>query len=202
MPRAEHRAERQNLIARSAAEIIADEGIEGATFRAIAQRSGLSKGVVEHYFSGKQDIIRKTQEWINQQALSREQRATRRKRGLAAARARMLSLMPVNRELISEWKIRIHYWSSAIASRDEQLGMSLRITGARERFSGDLQQAVADGEIPADTDIQAATNVLLHLLAGVSCNQLADPTYYTRKYQVTLIDDCLNRLQSGRGLPL
>jgi hypothetical protein len=80
--------------------------------------------------------------------------------------------------------------------------MSLRITGARERFSGDLQQAVADGEIPADTDIQAATNVLLHLLAGVSCNQLADPTYYTRKYQVTLIDDCLNRLQSGRGLPL
>lgn len=189
------------MIARSAAEIIADEGIEGATFRAIAQRSGLSKGVVEHYFSGKQDIIRKTQEWINQQALLREQRATQKKRGLSAVRARMLSLMPVNKELISEWKIRIHYWSSAIASRDEQLGMSLRITGARTRFSEDLQDAIIDGEIPADTDIPAVTNLLLHLLAGVSCNQLADPTFYTRKYQVTLIDDCLNRLKSGQGRP-
>lgn len=196
--RLEHKLNRQQLIARVAADIIAERGIESATFREIAARSGVSKGVVEHHFSDKNDIVRKTLEWVNQRALKREQRATAKKQGLAAIEARLRCLLPVKPELVREWKIRVHYWSMAFAQQDDQLGMSLRITGARERFLEDLKHAIAAGEIPAEVDPAIATNMLLHLLAGVSCNMLVDPGYYDKGYQLALVRRVMEQLRSGR----
>lgn len=197
MARAQHKLNRQHLIARVAADIIAERGIESATFREIAERSGVSKGVVEHHFSDKNDIIYKTLEWVNQRALSREQRATSKKEGLEAIEARLRCLLPMRPELVREWRIRVHYWSMAFAQRDEQLGMSLRITGARERFLADIQRAIELEEAPADIDPLRATNMLLHIMAGVSCNMLVDPGYYDRTYQQRMVKRVIAQLRSG-----
>lgn len=192
------RQDRQQQIVRAAAALIAEGGIEAATFRAIAARSGVSKGVVEHFFADKNDIVGKTLDWVNQRALAREQRATRGQRGLAAIEARLRSMLPIRPDLAREWRIRVHYWSMAFAQRDQRLGMSLRIGGARERFLEDVRQAIAAGEMPAAADAVAATNLLLHLQAGVSCNMLVDPGYYDRAYQLRLIARVMEQLRQGR----
>lgn len=197
MARAERKLNRQYLIARVAADIIAERGIESATFREIAERSGVSKGVVEHHFSDKNDIIRKTLEWVNQRALGREQRATSKKEGLEAIEARLRCMLPMRPELVREWRIRVHYWSMALAHQDEQLGMSLRITGARERFIADIQRAIELEQVPADIDPVRATNMLLHIMAGVSCNMLVDPGYYNRAYQQRLVARIIGQLRAG-----
>lgn len=188
---------RQDLIVRVAADIIADLGVERATFREIATRAGVSKGVVEHHFKNKDDIVRRTLEWVNQRAFEREQRVTRNKTGLSAARARLISYLPMQPELIREWKIRVHYWSMSFTNRDEQLVMSLRFGDGRKRFEADIGQAVELGELPPGTDIQHVTNMLLHLLAGVSCNQLVDRAHFGRSYQLQLVDHIFNQLRSG-----
>jgi TetR/AcrR family transcriptional regulator, acrAB operon repressor len=189
--------DRQELIVRVAAEIISDLGIERTTFREIAIRAGVSKGVVEHHFHDKSDIVRKTLQWLNRRALEREQRATRHKEGLEAIRQRMLSLLPTRPEMVREWKIRVHYWSMSFSNRDEQLGMSLRIAGARERFEADIAAAAQRGEIPPSTDCRAAAKMLLHLVAGVSCNRLVDPAQFNRRYQLELVEHVLQQLRDG-----
>lgn len=197
MASSEYRLDRQQHIIRAAAALIAEGGIEAATFRAIAVQSGVSKGVVEHFFADKDDIVRKTLEWVNRRALAREQRATRGRQGLAAIEARLRCMLPTRPDLAREWRIRVHYWSMAFARRDEQLGMSLRIGGARERFLADVRQAIEAGEMPAAADAMAATNLLLHLQAGVSCNMLVDPAYYDRAYQLRLIARVMAQLRGG-----
>lgn len=197
MTRNSYKLDRQHHIARAAADLIAEGGVEAATFRAIAERAGVSKGVVEHFFIDKRDIMRRTLEWVNRRALAREQRATRGKRGLAAIEARLRCMLPIRPELAREWRIRVHYWSMAFSGRDEQLGMSLRIGGARERFLADVRDAIDAGDIPRTTDPEAATNLLLHLLAGVSCNRLVDPGHYDRPYQERLIARIMELLRRG-----
>lgn len=197
MNRSENRRSRQNTLAKVAAEIIAESGVEGATFREIALRAGVSKGVVEHYFSGKEDIIRKSLEWLNKRAQEREERGTKNKRGIEALRARVLALLPLRPELVREWKIRVHYWSTTIANRDDRLGMSIRITAARERFEEDIRQAISDGEVPETVDPLMAANMFLHIAAGVSCNMLLDPSHYRKDYQLRLVENLIMKLRSG-----
>ncbi len=189
---------RRDLIVRVAAGIIAELGPEGATIREIATRAGVSKGVVEHHFANKDDIVLKTLAWVNERANERERRATRNRRGLAALRARLLSYLPSQAELLNEWKIRVHYWSLSLANRDEQLAMNLRFGDARKRFEEDLAEAMALGEIPAATDVPHATNMLMHLMAGVSCNRLVGGGGLGRGYQRELVEHLVAQLRAGQ----
>jgi AcrR family transcriptional regulator len=48
---------RDQLIA-AALEIIAEDGLEAATVRAIAARAGVTQGLIRHYFSSKEELTR------------------------------------------------------------------------------------------------------------------------------------------------
>lgn len=196
MPSA-YKSDRQELIARTAAQIIAESGLEGVTIREIAAQCGVSKGVVEHHFADKDDILRKTLDWVNQRFIAREQRLTGKKTGLAALHARLRCLLPLNAESVTEWKVRLHFWSMAVASADDQIGMSVRLAGARERFRIDIEQAIALCEVPAATDPLLASNMLLHVVAGVACNILVDPAYYKKNYREQLADKMIENLRRG-----
>ncbi len=47
---------RQDLI-EATLECVAEEGIEGATVRAIALRAGVTAGLIRHYFPGKEELL-------------------------------------------------------------------------------------------------------------------------------------------------
>ncbi|MDP4650136.1 MAG: TetR family transcriptional regulator, partial [Haliea sp.] len=57
MPKQVDHQQRRAMIASSAARCIAEHGLQGATVRAIALSSGVSKGIVEHYFTDKDAVI-------------------------------------------------------------------------------------------------------------------------------------------------
>lgn len=197
MTQLEYKRSRQRHIAKVTIDLIAEGGINNASYREIALRAGVSKGSVEHYFSNKNNIIYTALKWINQRAVEREHRAVAKKQGLTAIETRLRCMLPTRPEVIREWKVRIHYWSATFAHRDEQLGMSLRIGGARERLIADLEHAICQDEVPADTDPTVTANMLLHLLAGISCNALVDPNYYDKQYQEKIIKRVITQLSSG-----
>ena len=57
MPKIVDQQARRAELSSIAAGLIAVGGLEAATIREIARASGFSKGVVEHYFDDKQELI-------------------------------------------------------------------------------------------------------------------------------------------------
>lgn len=49
--------ERRRQIMRAAVEEVAERGYEGASLTAIASRAGVAKGLIWHYFSGREDLM-------------------------------------------------------------------------------------------------------------------------------------------------
>lgn len=198
MPKIVDHDERREFIARVCAEVIAEHGLEQATLREIAARSGVSKGIVEHYFANKDDVIAAALEWVNQRYLRREQRNTAGKRGLDALAARLRCALPLTPESLREWKIRLRFWSLAAFDLDVRAPQSERLAATRRRFEADLREAIELGEVQ-DIDPVAAADRLIHLVAGVSCSALLDPDYYHRRYIQSVIDSAVAELHHPRG---
>lgn len=49
---------RRDQLISAALEIIAEDGLEAATVRAIATRAGVTQGLIRHYFSSKEELTR------------------------------------------------------------------------------------------------------------------------------------------------
>lgn len=65
---------RREQICRAAATVIAREGFAGTTLRKVADEAGVSTGMLNHYFSNRQDLLTQTLVFVSErtQSLSRE----------------------------------------------------------------------------------------------------------------------------------
>ena len=48
---------RRSALVRATLDMIAEEGVRGATVRAIARRAEVTQGLIRHYFSTKEDLV-------------------------------------------------------------------------------------------------------------------------------------------------
>ena len=202
MPKIVDHDQRREFIARVSAEIIAEQGLDQATIREIAQRTGFSKGVIEHYFDDKDHIIDMAIDWINERFVQREKKATNGKSGLAALEARLDCALPVTKESLREWKIRLRFWSDAAVRNELHSLQSDRLTKTRERFTKDIEDAKKLGELRDEIDSTHAANMLIHFVCGVSANALIAPNYYNRRYMKQLVQDVIGDMRNQRGTTL
>ncbi len=180
MPKIVDHQQRREEITAVVASLIAAGGIEAATFREIANASLYSKGIIEHYFDNKSDLISASLDWANQRYYQRAESATKGKIGLAAIEARLLSTIPLNNAIRDEWKIRLVFWAMACidpALNSEQLS---RIALTTEHFMGDLKQAKKHGEINSRSSLKPMAQRLIYSISGLSCAAVHNPDEYTQ----------------------
>lgn len=197
MPKIVNHEERREFIARVSAEIIAEQGLEHATIREIAQRTGFSKGVIEHYFEDKSHIIDMALEWVGKRYVERENRAIGDKKGLGALKARLTCSWPLTKEAQQEWRIRLRFWSIAVVQKESHPILDKLMLLTRERLTQTIEEAKALGEIPANIDTTRTTNMLIHLSTGVSCNAVVTPTHYSKRYIRQTIDNVIEDLRGA-----
>lgn len=178
MPRIVDHEQRRQEISAVVADLIASGGIEAATIREIARLSGYSKGIIEHYFDNKEDLISAALNWANARYIRRAEAATAERLGLDAIRARIASTLPMDAKTRDEWRIRLLFWSMAAIDPLLQRQQAERYQFARERFRDDLHQAAVAGEIPSETDTDTAAERLLFHITGISCAALHNPGHY------------------------
>ncbi|CAB1370594.1 TetR/AcrR family transcriptional regulator [Denitratisoma oestradiolicum] len=201
MPKIVDHDERRELIARAAAELIAEQGLAAATFREIAARTGFSKGVIEHYFDDKEHIVGKALDWVDERYLKHEQRLTRGKEGLDAVCARLTCTLPLSPAATLHWKVRLNYWGLAITRPDWQALLEQRSLATYKRFAHDLQEAVALGQVAPELDVTRAGQMLVHFAAGVSINAVLSPRIYNRRYLILASEQVLLGLEQWRDRP-
>tara|TARA_R100000005_G_scaffold96732_1_gene86963 strand:+ start:6713 stop:7279 length:567 start_codon:yes stop_codon:yes gene_type:complete len=182
------------MIASAAAHCIAEQGLQGATMRAIALRSGVSKGIVEHYFADKDAVIAAALDQMNVRYIRREQRLTAGLTGLKALRARLNAILPLNTESREEWKIRLCFWSVAAIEPSHRREQQKRLALTRKRYQGDLEAAVKTGEIRTEADLTRLAGDLTVFMAGACCGALLDSRYYSARHLRELIERTLHTL--------
>ncbi|HQR05162.1 MAG: TetR family transcriptional regulator [Proteobacteria bacterium] len=197
MPKVVDPEERREHIARVSAQTIAEIGLEQTTMREIAQRAGVSKGVVEHYFTNKEEVIDSALAWMNARYIRRETRHLARHQGLAALRARLYCALPLTPESVHEWKIRLRFWSLATVSETARDAQRRRLNLTRNRFVTDLEQARQMREIPQRINCADIADTLMHFVAGLACNALLDPDHYHKIYLRSAVDKAVAQLAKG-----
>lgn len=197
MPKIVDRDERRDFIARIAAEVIAAEGVEKATIREIAQRAGATRGLIEHHFRDKAEVIEKALDWLNRRYLNREQKLLQGKEGLAALEARIRCFLPVSPVSRREWRLRLRFWSSS--DPQVQAVQRTRLTETRRLFRDDIARAVELRQMPAPTDPSLSAERVLSRVAGVSTQAMVDPHHYTRDHLLAELSLMIEELRKKQG---
>ncbi len=191
MPKIVDHAARRREIAEVVARLIAGGGLEAATFRQVAHSSGYSKGVIEHYFDNKEALIGGALDWVNHCYLQRVATSTRELAGLAALRSRMEAILPLNRRVRDEWKVRMVFWSEAAITPSLRAGQAARFDLAVRMYRADLERAVALGEMAAPDDLDALAQRLFMAIIGACTLSLYNASRWNGQFLRAEVDHLL-----------
>jgi AcrR family transcriptional regulator len=182
MPKVVDHEARRHEISGIVAGLIAKGGLEAATIREIARSSGYSKGVVEHYFDGKEGLISGALAWVNQCYEERVSQATRGLSGLPALRKMLEATLPLTAQVRDEWKVRLVFWAMAAIDPALRRQQAKRLDAAIVRYESLLRSATERGEIGSIDDYENAARHLLNITTGICTAALHQKQRYTRDF--------------------
>jgi len=195
MPKIVDWDERRDEILSATWRVIARDGIEGATIRAIAREANCSAGILAHYFDDKEDILGSALLLSHRRVAARMTAAAAGLTGLDALRATMLEALPLDGRRDLEAQIEISFWGRALGNarlRDLQ-------HSEFERFGrwlhGYLLDAADQGQLSDDCDLAVATHQLVVLIDGLSAQRVLYPDRVTPQRQVEMLDRLLRSFQ-------
>jgi AcrR family transcriptional regulator len=198
MPKIVDHAARRAELSGIAAGLIAGGGLEAATIRKIARASGYSKGVVEHYFEDKQELISAALAHTNLCFERRVTELTLGLQGLSALRRRIEATLPMRRELRDEWRVRLVFWSMAAIDPALRRQQAQRFRKAVRFYEQDIVAAIEAGELAEQDDSTDRARHLVNMTTGISIAALHNETLYTRSYLSIEIDYLIDALKSGK----
>ena len=191
MPKVIDEQRRRERIAEAVWAIVARDGLEGATVRAVAAECGLSAGAVQHSFRSQAELQRFAMELVVERAAARIDATGRRAApdaatgsgasALKAAEAVLSELLPLDAERLAEARVWAAFSAAALA--DPALApLSRRMIAVVEGLCARcLAQLRADGALgPAAGDALAAP-ALRALVDGLTVGLLADPSPAARR---------------------
>jgi AcrR family transcriptional regulator len=175
MPKIVDHQQRRQQIASTAVKLIATQGLENTSIRNIARESGYSKGIIEHYFDNKDELISYTLNWMDQSYIHRIASAMENLNGLEALERRIKETLPLNPATREEWSVRLRFWSLATVQKKHQKIQSERFKLARQGFLKDLKQAKNLRELDSEFRPITAVNRILFTISGASISSLHSP---------------------------
>ncbi len=175
MPKIVDHQQRRQHIASVAVKLIAAQGLEGTSIRQIAKLSNYSKGIVEHYFDNKDELISCAVDWVNESYNQRIEAAVQNLVGLAALEVRIRKALPLDQDTIDDWKVRLRFWSLATVDSNQQKIQSERFRLGRKEFLEDIKQAKKNGELSNSVKPIKAANSILYAISGASISSLHSP---------------------------
>jgi AcrR family transcriptional regulator len=189
----DHEARRRDFI-QAAYQTILEEGLAGTTVRAVARRAGYTTGALVHYFADKDELIRHVLEENGKSVRERMQSAERALQGRAALRQVLLEALPTDKRSGSGWKIWLALWyhsESSPAMRTEERRRYREWLG---RLTKILEECVARGELPPDTNVDAQARLLVATSDGLGVQYLQASGRMSAKRVEELLDACLENL--------
>jgi AcrR family transcriptional regulator len=173
VPRVADHDERRAQIARAFQRLLAAEGFAAASFARVAAEAGVSVGLIQHYFTGKDVLLR----FAYEDAVSRmSERVRVRVRNDEAAGLRgrevlldsLVELLPLDEARDVEYRVRqglqaqaLHHTGLAEVARRSGAGILGYVTAA-------VEGGLARGEVEAGVDAVLAARLILATVQGLA----------------------------------
>lgn len=197
----DHDARRRELLD-AVVRVLAQDGIEGATTRALARETGWSTGALAHYFPNKADILAAALEFSHERIKDRWARDVGRRHGLDALRALLLDNLPLDERRRVETRLEMVFWSQALGDPRLREIQRAESRDLRDRIVRLLDDAAERGELAAGTDPVRTAERLLAFVDGLSAHHVLYPDRLAAADLTGLVEDELSRLRQeglGRG---
>ena len=160
--------ERRAHIIEATAGLIAKEGLEGISVRAVADRAGCSRGLVEHYFRSKAELLLAANRWVNEAYLERVAGAVGDLKGLAALEARLRNLLPYSQTVLDEWRVRLEFWRQSSSNPILVKDNNESFHAAYNEILADMRYAQEHHEIPDSVPLIVTSELVLLFVIGIA----------------------------------
>ena len=164
MPRVIDQQERRAQLARTAMEVIAARGVQGATLRDIADAAGVSVGILQHNFRTRNALLLAAFEM----AVARVEKNVDSFSGTTIDEIKQFSVetLPLDRQRIIEWKVLVAFRAEALA--DSRLAEEQRARWRRFRqlFKGAIESGISAGHISKQVDPDQASYAIVSAIDG------------------------------------
>lgn len=189
--------DRRAHILEATAELIARGGLASISVRVVADRAGCSRGLVEHYFRSKAELLLAANRWVNETYLERVARAVGDLRGLAALEARLRNLLPYSESVMDEWRVRLVFWRQAGSDPEVARGAHDSFKAAYNEILADMRHAQEHGEIPGSVPLIVTSELVLFFVIGIATACLSTARLREQRPLDRRVEMIIGLLKSG-----
>jgi AcrR family transcriptional regulator len=177
MPKVVDHAVRRAELVDAAWRVIAEEGLEAATMRRIAEAAGCTTGRVTHYFGCKEDVLVAALREVYRRAAERMRRHIGGADVATVLLQVLLEALPVDEDRRLEWKVWLAFWGRAAA--DERLRHEQEQRYAEWR--GLLDKLIRRAR-PHDAaaDRRTAVDLVAGAIDGLGIQAVLEPASFTK----------------------
>jgi len=172
--------------------VIARDGLEKTTIRAIATEAGCSAGSLAHNFCYKEDILRQTLEHADALISKRISDIISETEPNLALREVLAQVLPVDNDRIVELTLDVNFWGRALI-HPELRGLEHE---DHDRWRNIVLGLVSSIKSSNKSSLSAVdlTDVLIAFLDGLGLQALIYPELFPADRQLELLDLQLSRL--------
>ena len=182
MPRIADKQERRNQIVEAASRVIVRDGLSGTSMRVVAKEAGCTIGLINHWFSSRDDLVEATFD----RAIEMEmERATVTVSNPASYIEAVSDFLPLDQRRRDESKIWIAFYAMVLSGPDDERRRTARCGAVRKTLVEGLRN---DYAVPVCHDI---VDRVFALVDGIAINALLDRKRWTRKRQLTILQEGL-----------
>ena len=155
--------------------VIARDGIERATIRAIAREASCSRGILAHYFDDKADILGSALVMSHRRLVARMEARTAGLTGLDALRVVVEETLPLEEESDLEAQIEVSFWGRALGHPELRGLQNSEFDRFLARLRRHLHEAAKLGQLGDGVSIDLAAHQLVATIDGLTAERVLYP---------------------------
>jgi AcrR family transcriptional regulator len=183
----DHEKRREELIA-AVWRVVARDGLDGSTIRAIAKETDSSAGALSHYFKDKDDILTFALKLSHRRIRERQNRKLDGLKGVEALRELVLDNLPLDEERELETRLEVGYCARSLTRPEVRKMQGMEAAVLHKRMVALIIEAQRRGDMDGDTAASTIAERLLALIDGLSLHALLYPERLPPQAQMTIID--------------
>ena len=192
MPKIVDSEQQRREISAQAARWIASRGLETLSLRNVAGLHGCSKGMVQHYFADKEELLFGALLHVTAAYEEREKVAVAGYTGLERIERRFTVILPLSESLRDEWVVRLAFYARAALAPKMQAYLHEHVSRALRFGTRELRELQLTGEVAKGVNLARSYRVIMATVAGVAVSEVVSPGVLAPAAQKRMLRDAIS----------